>query len=433
MKDLSDIVCCCVDRGTFYPVAERLSRDYKKVYYHKPNGESFQTVACACLGAGNPNVEYLDDFWEKRDEIDLFVFPDCADWGLQKELERQCFPVWGSKDAGKLEQYRGKWLDFCKAMDLPMPKTERIRGLTNLAAYLKEHEGEKLFIKISRFRGDMETWEAKGPEQVRNKLQYLHMRFGPLGETIMFYVQEGVETDIEAGTDTYNIHGEYPDDIILGYEKKAESYFATVKPRKSLKEVLWRGNEAISQVLKDDHYANFISSEIRIKDDIGYWLDPCLRQPSPAGEEELEMYSNFGDIVWRGASGELVQPQWAATFCGEAVISYEGDKDGWKSIVIPKEVSKYIKLYAAGYCDGAYHFPPAQDHEAIGCAVAIGDDPQEVVQGLKDLAEALKDQPVSLNIEPLVHLFDEIEKAEDEGIPFTNKELPDAEEVLKEG
>lgn len=430
MKPISEITACVVDRGTFFPVAERLARDYKKVYYHKPDGEPFQTVARASLGAGHPNIEYLDDFWEKRDEIDLFVFPDCVDWGLQKELRRQGFPVWGSGDAGKLEVFRGKWLDFCEARDLPMPRTERIRGLTNLAVFLKEHEGEEWFVKISRFRGDMETWGTKTREQVANKLQYLHLKFGPLGEHIMFYVQEGIETDIEAGTDTYNSHGQWPSEIILGYEKKGESYFATVKPRKSLPDVLWRGNEAIESVLEETSYANFISSEIRIKDDIGYWLDPCLRCPSPAGEEQLEMYANFPEIVWQGAQGSLVEPEWSAKFCGEAVIAYCGDRDAWKSVAIPEEVSRWIKLYAAAYSDGSYHFPPCQDHDAIGCAVAIGDTPTEVLDNLKELAEAIKDQPVTLRIEPMADLLVEVEKAEAEGIAFTNQKMPEPAEVL---
>jgi len=431
MKPVEQITACVIDRGTFFPIAERLARDYKRVLYHKPDGEPFVTVGRECLGAGLPEVEYVEDFWEFKNEIDLFVFPDCADWGLQKELERQGFPVWGSKDSGKLEQYRGRWIEFCQKNGLPMPRTDTVRGLTNLKRFLDEHRGEKWFVKISRFRGDMETWEAKTPQQIANKLDYLSLRFGPLREHVLFYVQQGVETDIEAGTDTYDIHGQWPDDIILGYEKKAESYFATVKPRKSLPDVLWSGNEAVEDMMRDCRYANFVSSEIRVKDDTGYWLDPCFRMPSPAGEEQLEMYANFDEIVWNGAQGILVQPQWAAKFCGEAVIAYNGDRDTWKSVEVPEEISRWIKLYAAAYADGVFHFPPCQDHDAIGCAVAIGNNPNDVLENLKGLAEAMKDQPVTLRIEPMADLFTEIEKAETEGIAFTKKEMPQPADVLE--
>ena len=376
MSDLENIKAMVVDRGTFFPVAGRIAQEYGTVYSYKPNGEAFETVACATQGDGVPGIELVDEekFWDLKPEIDVFVFPDCADGGIQKELESQGFPVWGSKRVARLERMRGKWHGLCKELGMPLPKTTTVLGISNLRVFLQENfdgEGKKLFVKISRFRGDMETWEAKTPVQVDNKLNYLVQRFGPLREHITFYVQEAVETDIEAGTDTYNVWGQWPDEVIVGYEKKGESYFATIKRRDELPEELWAGNEAITNLLKDARYCNFISSELRIKDDQSFWLDPCFRCPSPAGEEQLEMYKNFPRIVYEGAQGRLVQPDWAAQFCGEAVIGYTGDRDGWKSIEIPEEVSKWVKLYAAAYCDGAYHFPPSQDPEAIGCAVGL--------------------------------------------------------------
>jgi hypothetical protein len=432
IKDIADVVACVIDRGTFFPVAERLARGFKKVYYHHPSGESFDTVAHYSMGDGHPGVHFIGDFWKVKNEIDVFVFPDCKDDGLQAELESQGFPVWGSKSAGEIEQMRGKWLKECKDLNLPMPKTETVIGLINLRDYLKEHEGEKLFVKISRFRGDMETWETKNRHQVSNKLAYLAMRFGPIGERMTFYVQQPVETKIESGSDTYNIHGAYPDEIILGYEKKGESYFATVKNRANMPKEVWSCNEAIAPLLAEIGYANAISSEVRVTEDSeSFWLDPCFRMPSPAGEEQLEMYANFPMIVYRGAMGELIQPEWAAHFCGEAVISYCGDRDAWKSIVVPEEIRRWVKLYACVYDDGAFHFPPAQDPEAIGCAVGLGDSPTEVLDHLKEIQEALKDEPVELHIEPMADLFTEIETAEKQGIEFSDQPVPEPAEVLE--
>ncbi len=430
IKDLSDVVALVYDYSVFFPVAERLARDLKKVYYHRPNGEAFQTVAQSCPGDAG-KVHLLRDFWKIKKEIDLFVFPDCRDGGLQVELESQDFPVWGSKYVGDLEEMRGQWLAQCKELGLPMPKTEVILGLSALRAHLVQHEGEKLFIKISRFRGDMETWETKDKYQVQNKLDYLAMRFGPLQEAVTFYVQDPVETKIESGADSYNIHGQFPDEVIIGYEKKAESYFATVKKKQDMPPEVWSPMESIVGLLARNRYGNFVSSEIRINDEGSHWLDPCFRTASPAGEEQLEMLKNFSDIVYRGAMGELVQPEWTAQFCGEAVITYCGDRDAWKSVEIPKEVQRWVKLYACAYRDGAFHFPPSQDPDAIGCAVGLGDTPQEVLDHLKEIEEALKEQPVELHIEPMASLFTEVEEAEKKGIEFSDKPLPEPAAVLE--
>lgn len=433
MKETSDSVVLVYDRSIFFPIAERLAEGCKKVYYTKPSGEAYETVAQGSLGDGHPNIQFIshDDWWSVKKEVDVFVFPDCSDWSLQHELEEQGYPVWGSKSAGSLEKMRGQWLSLCERLGLPMPQTEKIQGLTKLEGFCEEHEGESWFVKISRFRGDMETWETKEKHQVKNKLAYLRIRFGPLSEAITFYVQKRIDTKIESGSDSYNIFGKYPDEVIIGYEKKGESYFAAVRAKKDMPDEVWKCAETIEGLLEENKYANFVSSEVRVTDTESFWLDPCFRCPSPAGEEQLRMYKNFPDIVCHGANGELVQPEWTGKFCGEAVISYSGDRDGWKSIVVPEEIKPFVMLYANAYYDGAYHFPPSQDPEAIGCAVGIGDTPQEVLDQLKEIEEVLKDAPVELHIEPMADLFTEIEQAEKQGIEFTDKSMPAPADVLE--
>ena len=429
-KEISDVVACVIDRGTFWPVAERLARDFKQVFYHWPNGESNECFDRGCRGDGHTDVTRISDFWKIKDQIDIFIFPDCDDAGLQLELKSQGFPVWGSKSSDAQEKMRGVWLKTCEKLGLPMPKTHIIKGLTNLRMFLREHEGETFHIKISKWRGSMETWCAKEPAANENKLDSLIPKFGPFKEQITFYVQEPVETDIEGGADTYFVNGDYPAKIILGYEKKGESYFATWKDRADMPPEIWKPSEIIAPLLASYGYCNTVSTEIRVKDDDSFLLDPCLRFPSPAGEEELEMYENLSEIMYQGARGKLIQPDMAAKFCGEAVIQYAGDRDGWKSIRVPEEVKQWVKLYACGYEDGAYHFPPAHEPEAIGCIVGLGDTPVEVLDHLKEVRDALKDSSVDICIEPIASLFEEIEEAEKAGIPFTQKEMPEPADAL---
>lgn len=439
MKDIADVTACVIDRGTFWPVATRLARDCKKVYYHNPNGDQFKTVAKNCLGYGHEDVELIDDgYWKIKNEIDLWVFPDCDDHGLQWQLESEHRPVWGSKDAYAEETMRGVWIETCERIGLPMPRTHVIKGLTNLRLFFREHERETFFVKISTFRGDCETFKACEPCAIENKLDVLALKFGPFKESRTFYVQEPIDTDIEGGADSYYVNGDYPNKIILGYERKGESYFATWKDREDMPPEIWKSSEAIAPLLAGYNYCNMVSSEVwvkqhpehRIGDSESFMLDPCLRFPSPAGEEELEMYENFSEIIYRGACGEMVQPEMAAKFCGEAVIAYCGDREGWKSIQVPEEVRRWVKLYACGYEDGAYHFPPSQDPDAIGCAVALGDTPEEVVDKLKEISEALEDCAVELKIEPMAHLFKEIEEAKKQGIEFSEQEIPEPEIVI---
>lgn len=435
MKELSDTTACVIDYGIYFPVAERLSRDLKQVYYHIPGGEAFETFAMGSRGYGHEDVELIEDFWRIKKQIDVFVFPDAAGAsysGIQLELQSQGFPIWGSKDAADLERKRGSWIDKCEELGLPMPKTHRIKGITNAWIFFQEHQGEEFYVKVSRWRGDMETWKACELAQIRNKLDLLRIKWGPLSEDMILYVQEKIDTDIEGGVDTYFV-GDYPDKIVLGYEKKGESYFGVVKDRKDMPPEIWSVNEKAKALLASFDYCNMVSTEVRVSTEkgISWWLDPCFRFPSPAGEEELELYKNFSQIVVSGANGELVQPEIDEEFAGEAVIEYTGDKDGWKSFTVPEEVRQWVKLYACVYHEGAYHFNPQTDPEALGCAVALGRKPQEVIDRLKEIQEALKNAPVSLHIEPMADLIKEIESAEEQGIEFTEKEMPQPSEVLE--
>lgn len=427
MKDIADITACVIDtdEGLFFPVAERLARDYKQVYYQRPGGQSFRTVANVLRAEGNPAVSRIDDFWPIKKQIDLFVFPDCADPGLQQELVSQGFPVWGSRNGCELELVRGKILDVLETVGLPSPKTKIVRGLTNLRKYLDKASLPQ-FVKISYWRGDCETFQATDKYQVSNKCDLLAMKWGPLKEKVTFYVQPPIDTPVEAGIDSYFVNGQWPDKVVLGYERKSLGYFATVKDREDVAPELWNVNEALTPVLAGYGYTNFFSSEVRD----GKLLDPTCRVPSPAGEEQLEIYGNLPEIMYRGALGELVQPQIDYEFCGEAIIAHTGDRDAWKSVSVPKSVSQWVKLYAAAYDDGAYHFPPAQDPECIGCIVGVGDSPDAVVEHLKEIQEAMKDQPVNINVSALAELLPVIEQGEKEGIPFSDDPLPEPAAVL---
>jgi hypothetical protein len=429
MKEHSDVTACVIDRGTFWPVAERLARGFKKVYYHKPNGEEMETFAQAIRGDGHSSVEYLSDFWPHKKEIDLFIFPDCVDGGLQLELQSQGFAVWGSKGAGEIERMRGQWLRICQELGSPMPKTHVLDGLSNLQKFLTRNEGP-FFVKISRYRGDMETWKAEDPIDTANYLDYLRLKFGPFKENIRFYVQEPIDTDIEAGADSYFCAGQWPSKIVLGYEKKGQGYFSTWRAKAEMPEEIWQPSEKIAPLLAAAGYCNFVSSEIRVADGESYFLDPCFRFPSPASEEQLELYANLPEIIWHGANGIFTEPEMSAKFCGGAIISFTGQRDAWKSLKVPEELKEKVKLYSCGYLDGYSHFPPKQEPECIGWAISAANTPAAVLDGLREIQEALKNAAVEVHITHLADLFAEIASAEDEGIPFAEQDMPEPAAVI---
>lgn len=430
MKEIADTVFAVIDRSTFFPIAKRLAKDAKQVYYSNPAAAYSEELEQGTKGDGHPDVTLVEDYWLIKESVDVWVFPDCADIGPQQELRSQGRAVWGSGSVADLERFRGRWHNLCSDLGLPLPETKTVKGVSALRTFFKKHAYEDWYVKCSRWR-EMETWKACEPAQIDHKLDWLSSLWGPLKDQVVFYVQKPVKTEIESGADTYNVHGKWPSKIVLGYEKKGESYLATWKERDEMPPEVWEPMESISRVLADAKYANFISSEVRIAGSKSYWLDPCFRVPSPAGEEQLLLYKNLPEIIAAGANGELVEPEMAAKFCGEAVIEYNGDRGAWKGFEVPEKVRDKVALYANVYADDANHFGPKQDPIAIGCAVGMGDKPQDVIDELQEIAEELKDAPVTLHIAPMADLITEIETAEKEGIPFSEEPLPEPAAVLE--
>ena len=134
--------------------------------------------------------------------------------------------------------------------------------------------------------------------------------------------------------------------------------------------------------------------------------------------------NSLRDIIWRGAHGELVQPQITARFAGEAYIHWTGEKMEWKCLVVPEEFRDRVKIYGSAFVDGAFWWPP-EDEEVIGCIVGIADTPTGVIDSIKESVEALGDANISVNLASFADLIGEIETAEKQGIEFSNEPLPE--------
>lgn len=429
MKATEDVVACVVDHGMFMPVAEKLAERMAKIYYYTPWEKGFADLKDVILGDGIELLHRENDFLKSPqfEEIDLFVFPNIMYSGLQERLEAIGKSVWGSRSADELELFKGRFYSTLEKVGLPVPAHKRIQGMSALRKYLQENDDK--FVKISFFRETMDTWHHIDYEHSEGDLDNLACQLGPFKEDILFYVLDNIDTPIEGGIDNYCIDGQWPSYAVLGYEKKNESYLATVKPFSEMPEVFLKVNEAMGPVLGRYRYRNFFSTEVRVKGNTSFFIDPTCRTPSPAGEEQLELYSNISDIIWHGAHGELIEPEIAAEFAGEALINHTGKVDRWRSLRVPKEIRRWVKLYGCAEKDGVSWWPPSTD-PTVGCVVGIGDNMEEVIDHINSTVEGLGDAPVKIDTSSFPSLLQEIEKAQKLGIEFSDKPLPEPAEVV---
>jgi hypothetical protein len=430
LKDISRCTCLCFDHGLFTTLAERLARDFGRVLYHSPFEEGFSTLNKAIIGYGLENVERCNDIWAVKDEVDVWCFPDIEHAGLQLELESQGRAVWGSRKGDSLELFREKFHKTLERVGLDVPKYHTCHGLTELRSFLKDHEGP-FYIKISRWRGSFETQKFRSWKLDEGLLDQWAVKFGPAKEIVPFMVFDPIDTNLEIGGDTFSIDGQWPDEMLHGDECKDRAYLSSVTKRQDMPPQIQDVLNAFGPELAKYRYRNFWSMEVRVKDDHAFFGDATCRAPMPATPSQLENISNLSEVIYAGAHGDLIQPEFEKAFTCEVLVSQKGDRHAWGLAEVPKELKRWLKLPNSCEIDGLRCFPPDDNHgEAIGWLVAIGDTVEGCIDTMKEQIDLLPDG-MSADIDPLAELLEVVSEGEEEGIPFSPDPVPPPEMVVQ--
>lgn len=429
-KRTDEVTALVVDTGLFLPLAQRLGRFYKRIVYWRPNSEAFPRMESAVIGDGFENIDRVDDPWKAIDEheIDLAVFPDIGNAGMQLHLESIGIPVWGNRRADSLEQNREKFFKTLKAVGLPVPDYEKVVGITKLREHLKHKED--CYLKISKYRGTMETCHWRSWEEDEGLIDSLAVSLGPCREQMTFFVCEPIVTDIEDGMDSWSIDGQWPELCLRGIEAKDRAYLGAVSAKKDLPDYIQEIQKKFAPVLARFRSRGFFSMEIRVAKDAAYFIDPTPRGPLPGTSSHLMVWENLADVIWAGAHGELIEPEPAAEFTAECLLTMDS-ADEWRVFEIPKELEPWIKISDCCEVDGKIGIPPQHAHgEEIGWMVAVEDTPTKVIKKLKEQASKLPDG-VKTRLDALVELVHEEEKMQSAGVPITDEKMPNAAAVVE--
>lgn len=433
MKQIDQITAAFVDHeGLYYALAEHLSQSYGRLLYSDAGGEAFPTINQAIIGDSSPQndrLERVDDILMHRKEVDLWIFPDSQDCGLQLFLEEQRRPVWGPRRAQFIEHSRETFIAILTRLGFDVPPYKRVVGITRLREYLKPRENQ--IIKISKYRGTMETKKWRSWDEDEAWLDYLAVMLGGVKEIWPFLVFESIETPLELGGDTYNVRGRFPHSMMDGYEYKDKGYFGAFKPVADMPPQTQAVMESFAPILQHAGAITFWSMEIRVKDDEFHFIDPTPRAPLPGSASQMALYKNLATIIAAGADGELVEPEAAGKFSCECVLTMHCKAPQMASVRVPEELKPWIKLGGVCSVNGRAWFPPVRNDQGdeIGWMVAIGDTPREAVETMLGYKALLPDG-ITAHTESLIDLLKEIHQAEAKGIEFTPMTVPEPETVV---
>jgi hypothetical protein len=412
----------------FVSLAERLARDFGKVYLHVPFSGSFPTMNHGRVGEGLPGVELVDDIFGKHfDKVDLFVFPDLYNAPLQIHLETMGKRVWGARNAEELEIYRELCKEKMEEMGLPVQPWKIIKGVDKLREHLKAHKDQH--VKIDRWRGVTETFFAPDYEAVEMKIDAIQNNIGAFKDTLEFIVEDNLPDRVEVGIDTICIDGQYPINTLFGIEAKDCGYIGQMVKWNEIPEPLRRWNEKFAPLFAQYGCRGSVSNEVRIGKDMDpYMVDATIRAPSPPSELWQELFTNLAEMMWEGADGVLVEPEPAGKWGVEVILKSHWAKDNWQPVLYPEEFANQIKLYNCVVIDGKrYVVPQNEDMEEIGAVVGWGETLEAAMEHCKKAGDSIKGYGIKFNMGGAESVNEQIEEMEKIGLKvFQKDEKPKA-------
>ena len=377
-----------IDSGLYVSLAARLAEDVP-VSYFDSEFSAFPVTRHTAPADGLTNVETIDDpiNFMLSGAASHVVIPDLYhnDWGLL--AKKLGIPLIASGKAEELETDRWKLMEFLEENNLPVIEAKEIEGIDKLGAYLAKPENTDKYIKISDYRGDLETEHHEDWETSQlNWFCALKQRLGAFGTKARFIVQDPIDSEVEVGIDTWFRGGEFATPMVIGVEEKDKSYFGVVvaQPPRMFLPIL----RPFGAYLAKRDYRNFWSNEMRVmKDGTVYFTDATHRLPWPPSGVMMAACRNFSKVLLEDAAPDYGDTKYLCEiiFCSEAL------SDQWIEVQFPVAMRRNYAFHR--YCmvgEKTWIIPHDSGFKEFGSALGWGSTPEAAKSMCRKAAEALK-------------------------------------------
>lgn len=404
-----------IDSGLYVHVAEMIALGFGETYYFADWRGQFPTSKLSCVGEGL-GLERVQSWEEWVDKVDIIIFLDIYYGHLQSFLRARGYRVWGNADAEVLETDRWKTKQWLGANGSAINRTYHITGLhgkEGLVQHLKQNDDR--YIKGGRYRGDFESYHHENLWLTKPWIDELQNTLGPRQDIAEFIVEDPIN-GVECGFDGFSIDGVFPSVGSYGYECKDAGYVGKVydRPPKIIEKVC----QELSSALKGYQARGFLSIEFRVGEDkVPYIIDPCMRCGSPPSETYIEMFSNWSDVIWAGADGELIDLVPAAQYGAQLVLKADWAKENWLAVDVPKDMRKFVKLHNHYRLKDMDYVVPNGIKE-IGGVIGLGDTLEEAIKQCLENAEEVKAYSLEFDRQCFDKCMDQIEEGIQNGIDW---------------
>lgn len=202
-------------------------------------------------------------------------------------------------------------------------------------------------------------------------------------------------------------------DTYLIYERSAwsEYYFEAGTQRESdyIKHVFYKG--WVYDVTVPNHII-YVRREGK-----PLWSGNCGSPPSAA---YLELFTNWSDILWNGAQGELVNPEPRAKYAAQIMMRSPDAVGGhWLPIYYPTKLATYVKLgNKVVLPEGTFVANQGPEDSTIGGVTGFGDTLEQAIKECLEHVEEVDALGLEYDIQAFDELLKTVEKGKDYGVDW---------------
>lgn len=420
MKDLSKYKILVYDYRNAISVAQKLTEFFGTVFYFCPyvtNG--FPEHTPFDVGNNVPNIIKVKEWTECYSEVDMVMFTDSMEPYLQNWMKTNGMPVFGSVFAERLEHDRLFIKETLKDLGLPVGNYSVARGVDELEQLLQN--AKEGYVKSS-LRGNGETWKHKDWRLSKRQLLKLRNDMGLYENRETYVFEHPLESLIEFGYDGFIVNGEYVPISMCGIEKKDCCYIGKFIRYQWLPEQIRMINDKMAPIFREMGYDGQYSNEIIVtKDRRGFLIDNTCRFPSPPGELMLEAYSNYAEIVWDIAHGNMPVIEYKHEWGAQLIIKSDIAQEDPSPILVPEEYKKYVKIKNLSVDeDGTWYFVPSPGlmMKEIGSIIFTADTREAVINGIKEIAKSIIGFDTCVDTDSLDEAKKDLDKLKKSGINY---------------
>jgi hypothetical protein len=406
-------VLFCDGCGLFIPWAEKISEGFGASYYFNNYIDVYPSFIKYNIGYGlfKYKPKSIFEISKKYDyrKIDLFVFLDNGYMWEAELLKSMGKRVFSCFQAENLELSREFAIKKMQEVGLPTIPTEFIHGFDDLKEYLEQND--RKYVKVSEFRDIFESWEHENFDQSEQFLLDKQAELGLAASTLIdVLVQDMIESDIEIGATMYNIDGQHPNVVSQDIEIKDKLAIGKLVDWDDLIPQVKDSYEKLAEYFEETECRMVVSNEVRIdKKGNGYTIDWTTRIPSPAGGIVLSLIDNWPEIVWEGADGNLVEPEFKHRYGIELVFGDHEAADSETRVEFDEKYRDNVKLYCHYRVNKKDYVAPATGWDTVGTIVYIGDSVKECEEGLRKVVKEIGTFARDLDLNVLGEIEKELE------------------------